>query len=112
MLHNKIAVDSIIIEQVIQKIDFDGGAPTWVDFSASTHGGSQAHLKENKASKQKKILKKLALWKKFYNSYICLLKEKLGYKGKNPAVLEGKMPISRKVLAKKVGYKARKWGFF
>jgi len=39
------------------------------------------------------------------------LKEKLGYKGKNPAVLEGKMPISRKVLAKKVGYKARKWGF-
>jgi len=39
------------------------------------------------------------------------LKEKLGYKRKNPAVLEGKMPISRKVLAKKVGYKARKWGF-
>jgi len=28
-----------------------------------------------------------------------LLKEKLGYKRKNPAVLEGKMPISRKVLA-------------
>jgi len=41
-----------------------------------------------------------------------ILKEKLGYKGKNPAVLEGKMPISRTVLAKKVGYKARKWGFF
>jgi len=41
-----------------------------------------------------------------------ILKEKLGYKRKNPAVLEGKMPISRKVLAKKVGYKARKWGFF
>jgi len=40
------------------------------------------------------------------------LKEKLGYKGKNPAALEGKMPISRKVLAKKVRYKARKWGFF
>jgi len=40
------------------------------------------------------------------------LKEKLGYKVKNPAGLEGKMPISRKVLAKKVGYKARKWGFF
>jgi len=40
-----------------------------------------------------------------------ILKEKLGYKGKNPASLEGKMPISRKVLAKKVGYKARKWGF-
>jgi len=40
-----------------------------------------------------------------------ILKEKLGYKGKNPAVLEGKMPISQKVLAKKVGYKARKWGF-
>jgi len=40
------------------------------------------------------------------------VKEKLGYKGKNPAMLEGKMPISRKVLAKKVGYKARKWGLF
>jgi len=40
-----------------------------------------------------------------------ILKEKHGYKSKNPAVLEGKMPISRKVLAKKVGYKARKWGF-
>jgi len=40
------------------------------------------------------------------------LKEKLGYKGKNPAMLKGKMPISRKVLAKKIGYKARKWGFF
>jgi len=54
---------------------------------------------------------------KFCNFYIFsydandFLKEKLGYKGKNPAGLEGKMPISRKVLAKKVGYKARKWGF-
>jgi len=27
MLNNKIAVDSILKEQVIQKIDFDGGAP-------------------------------------------------------------------------------------
>ena len=47
MLNNKIAVDSILNEQVIRKIDFDGGAPPWVDLSASTHGGGQAHLKES-----------------------------------------------------------------
>ena len=47
MLYNKIAVDSILNEQVVQKIDFDGAKPSWVDLSASTHGGGQAHLKEN-----------------------------------------------------------------
>jgi len=47
MLNNKIAVDSIRNEQVIQKIDFGGGAPPWVDLSASTRGGGQAYLKES-----------------------------------------------------------------
>ena len=70
MLHNKIALDSILDEQVIQKIDFDGGAPPWVDLSVSTHGGDQAHLKDNKASKhEKKISKKISGFEKSLKPY-------------------------------------------
>ena len=83
---------------------------------AGRHSSKKAESKQYEKFSKKFLLEfvletKMAFEIKSFDLSSKILKEKLGYKGKNPAGLEKKMPISRKVLAKKVGYKAWKWGF-